>query len=184
MEKNLSRARKKKGSKCSKKERSGDTELAQAEKVQEAADRKLQEITAAYCETSRTNIENSKSEIMALPEITGQRIRENCSAMRNAEPDSRSGNRDVNQSRFQMRREEMGQEELLKAREERTCSCAEGASGGKMAERELAAEKKNFLPRLQQQITICRKRREDGQKPAYHREASRLESLQKSCGAI
>ena len=44
----------------------------------------------------------------------------------------------------------------------------------KNAERE-AAEKK--IAGLQQQITICRKRLEDGQ-TAYHREASRLESLQ------
>lgn len=42
-----------------------DTELARAEKVQEAADRKLQEIQQRIAD-SQTNIENSKSEIMAL----------------------------------------------------------------------------------------------------------------------
>ena len=69
--------------------------------------------------------------------------------------------------------EEMGQEELLKAREEELAAVQKELQE-KNAERE-AAEKK--IAGLQQQITICRKRLEDGQ-TAYHREASRLESLQ------
>lgn len=67
----------------------------------------------------------------------------------------------------------MGQEELLKAREEELAAVQKELQE-KNAERE-AAEKK--IAGLQQQITICRKRLEDGQ-TAYHREASRLESLQ------
>ena len=67
----------------------------------------------------------------------------------------------------------MYQEELLKAREEELAAVQKELQE-KNAERE-AAEKK--IAGLQQQITICRKRLEDGQ-TAYHREASRLESLQ------
>ena len=79
----------------------------------------------------------------------------------------------MNQKLIQMRSEEMGQEELLKAREEELAAVQKELQE-KNAERE-AAEKK--IAGLQQQITICRKRLEDGQ-TAYHREASRLESLQ------
>ena len=148
-----------------------DTELAQAEKVQEAADRKLQEIQQRIAD-SQTNIENSKSEIMALlnnrATIKGKLQRYAAMTeqiqIRKAE---------VNQKLIQMRSEEMGQEELLKAREEELAAVQKELQE-KNAERE-AAEKK--IAGLQQQITICRKRLEDGQ-TAYHREASRLESLQ------
>ena len=148
-----------------------DTELAQAEKVQEAADRKLQEIQQRIAD-SQTNIENSKSEIMTLlnnrATIKGKLQRYAAMTeqiqIRKAE---------VNQKLIQMRSEEMGQEELLKAREEELAAVQKELQE-KNAERE-AAEKK--IAGLQQQITICRKRLEDGQ-TAYHREASRLESLQ------
>ena len=102
-----------------------DTELAQAEKVQEAADRKLQEIQQRIAD-SQTNIENSKSEIMALlnnrATIKGKLQRYAAMTeqiqIRKAEADSDAKRGD-------------GSGRTPESTGRRTCSCAEGASGEK-----------------------------------------------------
>lgn len=147
-----------------------DIQLSQAQKVQEAAEETLAGIQQSI-QDSQTNMENSKNEIILLlnqrSSIKGKIQRYDAMTeqiqIRKAE---------VNQKLIQMKSTELGQEELLKEQEEELAKI--------QSEREKQTEEQEGLEtkirKLQQQITICRKRLEDGQ-TAYHREASRLESL-------
>ncbi|MBS6395776.1 MAG: chromosome segregation protein SMC [Clostridiales bacterium] len=148
-----------------------DTQLAQAEKVQGKAEEELLDIQQ-HIKDSQTNIENSKNEIITLlnqrSSIKGKIQRYDAMMeqiqIRKAE---------VNQKLIQMKSAELGQDELLK-QQEQELSEIQKELREKLEER---SEVEKRVASLQQQITICRKRLEDGQS-AYHREASRLESLQ------
>ena len=147
-----------------------DLQLSQAEKVQEKAQEELSLIRQKI-QDSRTNMENSKSEIIALlnqrSSIKGKVQRYDAMTeqiqIRKAE---------VNQRLIQMKSTELSQEELLQEQEEALAKLQKELSE-KQQEQEQTEER---IRQLQQQITICRKRLEDGQ-TAYHRESSRLESL-------
>ncbi len=148
-----------------------DVQLAQAQKVQEEAESRLASIQQRISD-NQTNMENSKNEIMALlnnrASIKGKLQRYDAMTeqiqIRKAE---------VNQKLIQMKSEEMGQDELLQARQQELSDVRQELKKKDTERQEL--EKR--IEALQQQITISRKRLEDGQ-TAYHREASRLESLQ------
>ncbi len=147
-----------------------DLQLAQAEKVQDAAEETLSGIRQRI-QDSQTNMENSKGEIIALlnqrSSIKGKVQRYDAMTeqiqIRKAE---------VNQKLIQMKSAELGQDELLKEQEEALTKIRQELAEKTGEQEETEARIQN----LQQQITICRKRLEDGQS-AYHREASRLESL-------
>ena len=147
-----------------------DLQLSQARKVQEEAAETL-EMIQQRIQDSQTNMENSKNEIITLlnqrSSIKGKIQRYDAMTeqiqIRKAE---------VNQKLIQMKSAELGQDELLKEQEEELFRI-QAELQEKTAKRE---ETENRIQELQQQITICRKRLEDGQ-TAYHREASRLESL-------
>lgn len=147
-----------------------DLQLSQARKVQQEAEELLGDIQQRILD-SQTNIENSKSEIMALlnqrSSIKGKLQRYDAMTeqiqIRKAE---------VNQKLIQMKSSQVSQEELLQEKEqELEAICQELEE--KNQERSGIEQR---IAGLQQQITLCRKRLEDGQ-TAYHREASRLESL-------
>ena len=148
-----------------------DVQLAQAQKVQEEAESRLASIQQRISD-NQTNMENSKNEIMALlnnrASIKGKLQRYDAMTeqiqIRKAE---------VNQKLIQMKSEEMGQDELLQARQQELSDVRQELKKKDTERQEL--EKR--IEALQQQITISRKRLEDGQ-TAYHREASKLESLQ------
>jgi len=120
----------------------------------------------------QTNIENGKNEIIAVlnqrSNIKGKLQRYDAMTeqiqIRRAE---------VNQRLIQVKSEELGQEELRKKGEEELKK-VQSELQDKLAERQA---KENKVAELKQQISICRKRQEDVQ-ASYHREASRLESLQ------
>lgn len=147
-----------------------DVQLSQARKVQLEAEENLLHIQQSIRD-SQSNMENSKNEIIALlnqrSSIKGKIQRYDAMTeqiqIRRAE---------VNQKLIQMKSLELDQKELLQKQEEELSKI----------QTELAERTKNQetleerIQALQQQITICRKRLEDGQS-AYHREASRLESL-------
>lgn len=147
-----------------------DLELFQAQKVQESAEEALSRIRQRI-QDSQTNMENSKNEIITLlnqrSSIKGKIQRYDAMTeqiqIRKAE---------VNQRLIQMKSTELGQEELLKEQEEKLRQIRQELEEKTGEQEQTEAE----IQRLQQQITICRKRLEDGQS-AYHREASRLESL-------
>ncbi len=147
-----------------------DIQLSQARKVQEEAQEALDQIQQSI-QDSQTNMENSKNEIISLlnqrSSIKGKIQRYDAMTeqiqIRKAE---------VNQKLIQMKSAELGQDELLKEQEEELLRIQTELQE-KNAEREATESR---IQELQQQITICRKRLEDGQ-TAYHREASRLESL-------
>lgn len=93
-----------------------DVQLAQAQKVQEEAESRLASIQQRISD-NQTNMENSKNEIMALlnnrASIKGKLQRYDAMTeqiqIRKAE---------VNQKLIQMKSEEMGQDELLQARQQ------------------------------------------------------------------
>ncbi len=147
-----------------------DVQLSQAQKVQTDAEDALAAIQQNI-QDSQTNIENSKNEIISIlsqrSSIKGKIQRYDAMTeqiqIRKAE---------VNQKLIQMKSAELGQDELLKEQEEELLRIQTELQEKIRAREETEAR----IQRLQQQITICRKRLEDGQ-TAYHREASRLESL-------
>lgn len=148
-----------------------DLQLSQAQKVQSEAEMLLSDIQQRILDC-QTNVENSKSEIISLlnqrSSIKGKIQRYDAMTeqiqIRKAE---------VNQKLIQMKSEELGQEELLKDRREEL-EAVQKELEEKLSEQ---ADIEKRISSFQQQITMCRKRLEDGQ-TAYHREASRLESLQ------
>lgn len=148
-----------------------DTLLSQAQKVQKEAEENLLSIQQRIAD-SQTNMENSKNEIIALlnsrSSIKGKIQRYDAMMeqiqIRKAE---------VNQKLIHMKSAELGQAELLKKQEQELFEIQQELQ----EKTEARAEIEKRIGELQQQITICRKRLEDGQ-TAYHREASRLESLQ------
>jgi chromosome segregation protein len=148
-----------------------DIQLSQALKVQTEAEEMLEEIQQRI-EDSQTNMENSKSEIMALLNqrsgIKGKLQRYDAMAeqvqIRKAE---------VNKKLIEMKSSQVSQEELLMEQEQIYASIEQELEE-KNAERTQIEQR---IAELQKQITICRKRLEDGQ-TSFHREASRLESLQ------
>ncbi|RHQ24912.1 chromosome segregation protein SMC [Clostridiaceae bacterium AF29-16BH] len=148
-----------------------DLALAQAEKVQTDAEQKVSDIQQRIAD-SQTNMENSKNEIISLlnqrSSIKGKLQRYDAMTeqinIRMSE---------LNQKLIQIRSDEMGQEELLEQRNKELQEVSEELQA-KLSER---AEIEQKIQELQQQITLGRKRLEAGQS-AYHREASRLESLQ------
>ena len=148
-----------------------DLALAQAEKVQTDAEQKVSDIQQRIAD-SQTNMENSKNEIISLlnqrSSIKGKLQRYDAMTeqinIRMSE---------LNQKLIQIRSDEMGQEELLEQRKKELQEVSEELKA-KLSER---AEIEQKIQELQQQITLGRKRLEAGQS-AYHREASRLESLQ------
>lgn len=148
-----------------------DALLSQAQKVQKEAEEALTDIQQRIAD-SQTNVENSKNEIIALlnqrSSIKGKLQRYDAMTeqiqIRKAE---------VNQKLIHMKSAQMGQDELLKQREAQLYGVQQELQEKTKARETL--EKR--ISELQQQITACRKRLEDGQ-TAYHREASRLESLQ------
>lgn len=148
-----------------------DVLLSQAQKVQKEAEENLLSIQQRIAD-SQTNMENSKNEIIALlngrSSIKGKLQRYDTMLeqiqIRKAE---------VNQKLIQMKSAELGQAELLNQREQELSKIQQELQ----EKTKSRAEIEKRVAELQQQITICRKRLEDGQ-TAYHREASRLESLQ------
>jgi chromosome segregation protein len=148
-----------------------DIQLSQAQKVQAQAEEILEEIQQRI-EDSQTNIENSKSEIMTLlnqrSTIKGKVQRYDAMAeqiqIRKAE---------VNQKLIEMKSSQVSQEELLKEQEQIHASIEQELQAKNAERTQIEAR----IAELQKQITICRKHLEDGQ-TAFHREASRLESLQ------
>ena len=148
-----------------------DLALAQAEKVQTDAEQKVSDIQQRIAD-SQTNMENSKNEIISLlnqrSSIKGKLQRYDAMTeqinIRMSE---------LNQKLIQIRSDEMGQEELLEQCKKELQEVSEELKA-KLSER---AEIEQKIQELQQQITLGRKRLEAGQS-AYHREASRLESLQ------
>jgi len=147
-----------------------DLQLSQAQKVQREAEELLSSIQQRILD-AQTNMENSKAEIITLlnqrSSIKGKLQRYDAMTeqiqIRKAE---------VNQKLIQMKSSQVSQEELLKEREQELSLISQELEE-KSGER---AELEKKIAALQQQITLCRKRLEDGQ-TAYHREASRLESL-------
>lgn len=148
-----------------------DTQLSQAQKVQQAAQEALEQIQQKLLD-SQTNMENSKNEIISLlnqrSSIKGKIQRYDAMTeqiqIRKAE---------VNQKLIQIKSEKLDQEELLKKREEELSKVQEELKG--VLEDRATVEKR--IQELQELITKSRKRLENGQ-TLYHREASRLESLQ------
>ena len=148
-----------------------DVQLAQAQKAQAEAEEALSQVEQRLADC-QTNIENSKNEIISVLDqrasIKGKLQRYDAMAeqtqIRKAE---------VDQKLIQMKSEELGQEELLAAGRE-ALAAVQKELQEKMDAR---AQAERQIAELQKQITICRKRVEDGQ-TVYHREASRLESLQ------
>ena len=147
-----------------------DVLLSQAKKVQKKAEDELADIQQKILD-SQTNMENSKNDIIALlnqrSSIKGKIQRYDAMTeqiqIRKAE---------VNQKLIHMKSTELGQDELLRQQEGKLLEVQRELQE-KLDER---VEIEKRITDLQQQITICRKRLEDGQ-TAYHREASRLESL-------
>ncbi len=147
-----------------------ELQLSQAQMVQEKAEESLEQIQQSI-QDSQTNMENSKNEIILLlnqrSSIKGKIQRYDAMTeqiqIRKAE---------VNQKLIQMKSAELGQEELLQHQEEELERVQTELRERTRCQEELEER----IRQLQQQITICRKRLEDGQ-TAYHREASRLESL-------
>lgn len=147
-----------------------DVQLSQAQKVQQEAEETLLCIQQSIRD-SQANMENSKNEIIALlnqrSSIKGKVQRYDAMTeqiqIRKAE---------VNQKLIQMKSLEIDQKELLQKQEEELLKIQTELAGQTKSREELEER----IQTLQQQITICRKRLEDGQS-AYHREASRLESL-------
>ena len=147
-----------------------DLLLSQARKVQKDAEETLAGIQQNI-QDNQTNLENSKNEIISLlnqrSSIKGKVQRYNAMTeqiqIRKAE---------VNQKLIQMKSNDLGQAELLKEQEETLAKIQEELRSRSQKQEEVERR----IQELQQQITICRKRLEDGQS-AYHREASRLESL-------
>ncbi len=147
-----------------------DVQLAQAKKVQGEAEEQLAGIQQRIAD-NQTNMENSKSEIITLlnqrSSIKGKIQRYDAMSeqiqIREAE---------VNQKLIGLKSGQVSREELLQEQEAQLAAvCAELEE-----KNEERAGIERRIGELQQQITICRKRLEDGQ-TAYHREASRLESL-------
>ncbi|MBR5508937.1 MAG: AAA family ATPase, partial [Lachnospiraceae bacterium] len=147
-----------------------DVLLSQAKKVQKEAEDELADIQQRILD-SQTNMENSKNDIIALlnqrSSIKGKIQRYDAMTeqiqIRKAE---------VNQKLIHRKSTEIGQDELLRTHEAELLTIQEELQK-KLDERSVVERR---IQDLQQQITICRKRLEDGQ-TAYHREASRLESL-------
>ena len=147
-----------------------DILLSQAKKVQKEAEDELADIQQRILD-SQTNMENSKNDIIVLlnqrSSIKGKIQRYDAMTeqiqIRKAE---------VNQKLIHRKSTEIGQDELLRAHEAELLAIQEELQK-KLDERSVVERR---IQDLQQQITICRKRLEDGQ-TAYHREASRLESL-------
>ncbi|MDO4261250.1 MAG: chromosome segregation protein SMC [Eubacteriales bacterium] len=148
-----------------------DRTLSQAERVQEEAQERLREIQQRIAD-SQTNMEHSKNEIIALlnsrSSIKGKLQRYD--AMTEQIQIRMS---ELSQKLIRMKSDELDQEALLQEREAELAAVSLELQE-KTQERE-AIERR--IAELQQQITVSRKRMEDGQS-AYHREASRLESLQ------
>ncbi|OUP19872.1 chromosome segregation protein SMC [Lachnoclostridium sp. An196] len=148
-----------------------DLQLSQAQKIQKEAEETLAAIQQRLSDC-QTNIENSKNEIISVlnqrSSIKGKIQRYDAMAeqiqIRKAE---------VDQKLIKMKSEEMGQEELLSEEREKLRVIQQELK----EKNEERAGIEGQIAELQQQITICRKRVEDGQ-TVYHREASRLESLQ------
>ena len=148
-----------------------DLQLSQAQKIQKEAEETLAAIQQRLYDC-QTNIDNSKNEIISVlnqrSSIKGKIQRYDAMAeqiqIRKAE---------VDQKLIKMKSEEMGQEELLSEEREKLRVIQQELK----EKNEERAGIEGQIAELQQQITICRKRVEDGQ-TVYHREASRLESLQ------
>lgn len=148
-----------------------DMYLAQAEKAQSDAEDALQSIQQRIAD-SQTNIENSKNEIISIlnqrSSIKGELQRYDAMAeqvrLRRAE---------VSQSLIRLKSDDLDQEELLEQSEKELAAVQKELE----EKTEVRTRLEQKIAGLQQRITICRKRMEDAQTD-YHREASRLESLQ------
>ncbi len=147
-----------------------DLQLKQAQKVQEDAQQRLASVQQRIAD-SQTNMENSKSEIMSLLNSRSS-IKGKLQRYAAMEEQNQIRASEISRKLIAMKSEELDQQELLEERQ-RELDEASGELQQKTQEREQIEER---IRALQQQITICRKRVEDAQS-AYHREASRLESL-------
>ncbi|MCD8248787.1 MAG: chromosome segregation protein SMC, partial [Lachnospiraceae bacterium] len=147
-----------------------DLQLTQAQKVQEDAQQRLTAVQQRIAD-SQTNMENSKSEIMLLLNGRGS-IKGKLQRYAAMEEQNQIRVSEINAKLIAMKSEELDQQELM-AERQRELDQASKELRQKTEER---AQIEQRISALQQQITICRKRVEDAQS-AYHREASRLESL-------
>ncbi|MCD8197328.1 MAG: chromosome segregation protein SMC [Lachnospiraceae bacterium] len=147
-----------------------DQQLEQAQKVQEDAQRRLEAVQQRIAD-SQTNMDNSKSEIMTILSSRSS-IKGKLQRYAAMEEQNQIRASEINRKLIAMKSEELDQQELLADRQ-RELDEASGELQRKMKEREQIEQR---IQVLQQQITISRKRVEDLQS-AYHREASRLESL-------
>ncbi len=147
-----------------------DLLLSQARKVQKDAEEILAGIQQSILD-NQANLENSKNEIIALlnqrSSIKGKVQRYD--AMTEQIQIRKS---EVSQKLIQMKSADLGKAELLKEQEEELLKLQTELEERSRKQEETEAR----IQELQQKITICRKRLEDGQ-TIYHREASRLESL-------
>lgn len=148
-----------------------DQELAQAKKVQKEAEDELDAIQQRILD-SQTNMENSKNEIIALLNQRSS-IKGKIQRYDTMKEQVQIRKAEVNQQLIQVKSAELSQDELLKQKEEEL-ALVQKELEERLEERSKTEQR---VAELQQQITICRKRLEDGQ-TSYHREASRLESLQ------
>ena len=148
-----------------------DLQLLQAQKLQKGAKEALEELQQKLLD-SQANMENSKNEIISLlnqrSTIKGKIQRYDAMTeqiqIRKAE---------ISQKLIQMKSVKLDQEELLRKQEEALTKVQEELKGMLSDRAEVEARVKE----LQDLITKGRERLENGQ-TTYHREASRLESLQ------
>ncbi len=147
-----------------------DFQLGQAKKVQQDAEEALDGIQQRIRDC-KTNIENGKNEIITL---LSQRstIKGNLQRYDAMREQTQIRKAEVNQKLIQLKSDTLTQEDLIREKElewQQVKERLEESSGARQeTERRISA--------LQQQITVARKRLEDCTN-AYHREASRLESL-------
>ncbi|MCD8241631.1 MAG: chromosome segregation protein SMC, partial [Lachnospiraceae bacterium] len=147
-----------------------DLQLTQAQKVQEDAQQRLTAVQQRIAD-SQTNMENSKSEIMLLLNGRGS-IKGKLQRYAAMEEQKQNRISQKKATHITIKSDDLDQQELM-AERQRELDQASKELRQKTEER---AQIEQRISALQQQITICRKRVEDAQS-AYHREASRLESL-------